>query len=464
MPIDFPSSPTLNQEYVFGNLTYRWNGSSWRLVRTIAVGTTGPQGPTGPTGSQGVQGPTGPQGPLGPTGPSVTGPTGPNSTVPGPQGPTGPTGPLGPQGIQGNTGPTGAQGITGPTGVRGFQGPTGPQGSTGPTGAQGITGPTGSQGVTGPTGAQGITGPTGQQGQGLNILGSYATLAALQAARPIGNAGEGYLVSGVLYVWDPGTSQWISAGNIQGPTGPTGPVSTTPGPTGPTGASGGITYTVTNNGATSYTINGATNPTLYVIRGNRYVINISAAGHPFRIQTSVNTGGYVSANQYTSGVTNPGTAVGTIIWEVPLTAPSTLYYVCEFHSMMGGQIVVTDLGPTGPTGTTGPTGPAVYELTSNTYPLATTLTSVDAFKILKMTNSIAVDVTIPLDGTGGFTFVTGTQIVITQYGIGQVTFVGASGVTLYSEGSKRKTSQQYATASLIKMGPNEWLLSGSLSA
>jgi len=464
MPIDFPNSPTLNQEYVSGNLTYRWNGTAWRLVRTIAAGATGPVGPTGPQGIQGIQGPTGPQGTTGPTGSGPTGPTGPVSTVPGPTGPQGPTGPLGPQGIQGNTGPTGQTGATGPTGVRGFQGPTGPQGNVGATGPTGATGPQGIQGITGPTGQQGITGPTGQQGQGLNILGSYATLAALQAARPIGNAGEGYLVVGVLYVWDPATSQWISAGNIQGPTGPTGPTSTVAGPTGPTGASGGITYTITNNGATSYTINGNTNPTLYLIRGNRYVFNISASGHPFRIQTSVNTGGYISGNQYTTGVTNPGTAVGTLTWEVPLNAPSTLYYVCEFHSIMGGQIVITDIGPTGPTGGTGPTGPAFYELTSNTYTTSTTLSSSDAFKIVKITSSGSADITIPLDGTGGYTFPVGTQIVVVQYGIGQLTFVPSASVTLYSEGSKRKTSQQYATASLIKMGNNEWLLSGSLSA
>ena len=455
MPIDFPSSPTLNQEYVFGNLTYRWNGSSWRLVRTIAAGATGPQGPTGPTGSQGIQGPTGPQGALGPTGPGITGPTGPNSTVPGPQGVTGPTGPLGPQGDQGVTGPTGQQGIQGPTGVRGFQGPTGPQGATGPTGAQGITGP---------TGQQGITGPTGQQGQGLNILGSFASLAALQAAVPVGSAGSGYLINGVLYVWDPSTSQWLNVGNIQGPTGPTSTVPGPTGPTGPTGASGGITYTVVNVGSTEYSINGVLDPTLYVIRGNRYVFNISASGHPFRIQTSINTNGYIAGNQYTNGVTNPGTAVGAIIWEVPFDAPSTLYYVCQDHSSMGGLIVVSDIGPTGPTGTTGPTGPAVFELVSNTYTTATTLSASDAYKIVRVTSGTGVDVTIPQDGTGGFTFATGTQIVIVQYGFGQLTFVPSGTTNLYSEGNKRKTSQQYATASLIKMGPNEWLLTGSLTA
>jgi hypothetical protein len=85
--IDFPSDPALNQEYVNGTQTYKWNGSAWRLVRTSAVGPTGPTGPAGlDSTAEGATGPTGP------TGPSVTGPTGPtgaDSTVPGPIGPTG---------------------------------------------------------------------------------------------------------------------------------------------------------------------------------------------------------------------------------------------------------------------------------------------------------------------------------------------------------------------------------------
>ena len=82
---DFPNSPTVGQTYVNGTQTYQWNGSSWRLVRTSAVGPTGPTGPAG-TNSNAI-GPTGPAGASGPTGPA-----GPASTVTGPAGATGPTG------------------------------------------------------------------------------------------------------------------------------------------------------------------------------------------------------------------------------------------------------------------------------------------------------------------------------------------------------------------------------------
>lgn len=81
MPIDFPVGPTVGQTYTFSTQTYQWNGTSWRLVRTSAVGPTGPTGPASTV-----------PGPTGPTGPSVTGPTGAASTVTGPTGATGPTG------------------------------------------------------------------------------------------------------------------------------------------------------------------------------------------------------------------------------------------------------------------------------------------------------------------------------------------------------------------------------------
>lgn len=81
MPIDFPAGPTVGQTYTFSTQTYQWNGTSWRLVRTSAVGPTGPTGPASTV-----------PGPTGPTGPSVTGPTGAASTVTGPTGATGPTG------------------------------------------------------------------------------------------------------------------------------------------------------------------------------------------------------------------------------------------------------------------------------------------------------------------------------------------------------------------------------------
>jgi hypothetical protein len=70
--------------------------------------------------------------------------------------------------------------------------------------------------------------------------------------------------------------------------------------------------------------------------------------------------------------------------------------------------------------------------------------------------------TIPSDLV--YNFEIGTQIVVVQYGVGQTSFVAGSGVTIRSEGNKLITKAQWATASLIKLAADTWLLSGNLTA
>jgi hypothetical protein len=286
-----PSLPQIGDIWIkLTNAVSFWNGSVW--IDSITAGPTGPTGPqgndsavTGPTGPTGPSGgPTGPTGPTGPQGIAITGPTGPASTVTGPTGPTGPSG--GPTGPTGPTGATGAVGATGPTGAASLV--TGPTGPTGPSG--GPTGP------TGPTGAAStVTGPTG----------------------PTGPTGAASTV-----------------------TGPTGAASTVTGPTGPTGAIGLSVienYQVVNAGAGSYTINGVSNPTITLVRGQTYFFTVNASGHPFWIKTAATTG---TTDQYNTGVTGNGTAVGGITWTVPAGAPSALYYICQFHSAMQGTFTI----------------------------------------------------------------------------------------------------------------------------
>ena len=215
--------------------------------------------------------------------------------------------------------------------------------------------PTGPQGIQGIQGIQGPEGPVGPQGTSINVKASVATVAALPSTGNSANDARIVDADGDLYIW--GGTSWTSAGQIVGPQGIQGiqGVQGDKGDKGDTGSSGGITLAVTNSGSGSYTINGSANPTLSFIRGHRYVIDVSAAGHPFWIQTV--SGAYSAGDVYSTGVTlSAGTRDnGTIIFEVPFNAPQ-LYYVCQYHSSMAGSITVSNLGPQGIQGPKGDQG------------------------------------------------------------------------------------------------------------
>ena len=176
-------------------------------------------------------------------------------------GPTGPTGATGPIGSDGLEGPQGLQGIPGPTGATGPIGPKGDKGEKGDSinisigdikftdeiedanitdtgdGTNHVLNfviPKGIQGEIGPTGA------TGPSGTSVRILGSYSSLEDLQRSKPEGEAGDGYLVEGNLYVWSENNKNWNDVGVIRGPQGPVGPKGEQGeiGPRGPQGLQG----------------------------------------------------------------------------------------------------------------------------------------------------------------------------------------------------------------------------------
>jgi|9_EtaG_2_1085328.scaffolds.fasta_scaffold07920_3 hypothetical protein len=90
-----------------------------------------------------------------------------------------------------------------------------------------------------------------------------------------------------------------------------------------------------------------------------------------------------------------------------------------------------------------------------------TLTLADANKFIFFDNASAIAVTIPTNSSVAFP--TGTQILFSQYGAGQVTISGDSGVTLNNAGSKNKTNEQHSVGTMIKVGTDEWYLTGDLT-
>ncbi len=99
----------------------------------------------------------------------------------------------------------------------------------------------------------------------------------------------------------------------------------------------------------------------------------------------------------------------------------------------------------------------ISDVTTTPYVLELT----DLAKLIKVNGATGMTITVPTASNVAFTL--GDRIDATQYGAGQVTFAGQDGVTLRSTPGL-KTRTQYSTATLTKIGNNEWLITGDLAA
>lgn len=104
----------------------------------------------------------------------------------------------------------------------------------------------------------------------------------------------------------------------------------------------GLSWTLGADGTDHYTFTGpgfdgaVTDPTIYLMRGHTYKFVNGMGAHPFQIQSTSGQGGTV----YGDGITGNGVTNGTLVWEVRMDAPATLYYQCTAHPDMGGTFTV----------------------------------------------------------------------------------------------------------------------------
>ena len=110
-------------------------------------------------------------------------------------------------------------------------------------------------------------------------------------------------------------------------------------------------------------------------------------------------------------------------------------------------------------GLEGPQGPSGANLTTVSTQAGTTysLVKADAGTLVSFTNSAAVTVTVPTEVSQGWA--SGEGVVLLQNGTGQVSVVGASGVTV-NTAALAKSRTQYSTLSLVYLGSNTWILAG----
>ncbi len=88
----------------------------------------------------------------------------------------------------------------------------------------------------------------------------------------------------------------------------------------------------------------------------------------------------------------------------------------------------------------------------------------DRDDLVTASNASAQTYTIPLNSSVAFP--TGSLVNLIQIGAGQVTVVGAGGVTLNSTGAtsaQPKTRAQYSVLTLIKAGTDTWYATGDVS-
>jgi hypothetical protein len=102
---------------------------------------------------------------------------------------------------------------------------------------------------------------------------------------------------------------------------------------------------------------------------------------------------------------------------------------------------------------------SVNTQTGTTYTLVLT----DANKIVTLSNASGITLTVPPNSSVAFPTTTVVQLL--QLGAGQVTVAGGVGVTVDKCATfTLKLLEQYAEASLVKVGTDSWVLTGVLEA
>ena len=104
-----------------------------------------------------------------------------------------------------------------------------------------------------------------------------------------------------------------------------------------------FTVTVVSTGSgNKYFIDGVQQATINLVEGGTFRFDhsdSSNSGHPLRLSTT-SGGTHSGGSEYTTGVVKDDSAYKTTI-TVAASAP-TLYYYCQYHSGMGGQMKIFD--------------------------------------------------------------------------------------------------------------------------
>lgn len=93
----------------------------------------------------------------------------------------------------------------------------------------------------------------------------------------------------------------------------------------------------------------------------------------------------------------------------------------------------------------------------NTISTSASLAATDNAEVIQSNAASAITITIPAGLPTGF------NCMVLQYGAGQITFSGASGVTIINRNGYNKSIGQYALVTILHIGSNNVIISGELS-
>jgi hypothetical protein len=354
--------------------------------------------------------------------------------------------------------------------------PAGPEGPTGPQGAPGPQGPIGPTGPTGATGPQGPQGPTGASGSGTGDMLAANNLAELtnkttaranlvldqvnntsDANKPVSTAQQAALdlkaplASPTFTGTDLGASMARSGAiGFSGMITPAALAANT-NDYAPAGGDTAFTWRISSTVAVNLTgmvATGGQGRLISLRNVGNFPITLtnedalSAAGNRFDLQGS---GGANAA----ALVLNPGRSVlvsldATINRWRPVSNAWTIADVPGLQAALDGKEMI-----------------GIYTAGQNAVGATPyTLVLADLGKLLLVNVAGAASVVIPPHSAVAFPVQ--AKIDLIQYGAGQVTISGGSGVTINSAGGKTKTNVQWSGVSLIQMFADAWVLVGDL--
>lgn len=208
-----------------------------------------------------------------------------------------------------------------------------------------------------------------------------------------------------------------------------------------------------------------------------YIIYSQAAGAIVQViiakstfQSSITSTGTNAASLVNTSITN----FNGLLSSADTNVQAALETLDDWGRSSDGQLIVGSTGNasvkatlTASTGITVANGAGTITLsstttTANTQTDSYALVLTDAGKIVLMNKATANTLTVPKNASVAFP--TGTIVGVAQYGAGTTTIAPVDGdVTLRSAGGLLALYTQYSTAVLIKIGTDEWIVSGDLA-